>query len=227
MPAYCRGRLICSRTKSYELWLKIAILDLLLELNSVSVVFHSNSPQHWRKDELYYQMLKWTFTFICKVLFSGLESESHQIWLGDYEYYDLIAGQKKITFKKNHSHFSRFSESRCTTTLKRKATRWILAKDFFSTYSGTTPKQQSTFDNSSVSRLPAVKQETFQLPTTKVYWWSFTDRANKGTSHRAISPSPSPPQHLFLLLASICQGQAALISKRLFEWTYLTFKQVK
>lgn len=31
---------------------KIAVLDLFLELKSVSVVFHSNSPQRWRKDEL-------------------------------------------------------------------------------------------------------------------------------------------------------------------------------
>ncbi|KAL1267992.1 hypothetical protein QQF64_033355 [Cirrhinus molitorella] len=39
----------------------------------------------------------------------------------------------------------------------------------FTTSSGMTPKQQSTYDTSSVSRLPPVEQETFQLPTTKVY----------------------------------------------------------
>ncbi len=91
-------------------------------------------------------------------------------------------------------------------------------------------RDDSTFDNSSVSRLPAVKQETFQLPTTKSVCWSFTDRLHKGGSHRHrldFTVSITSPASYPAVLASIFRSQAALISKRLYKWTYLTLKQVE
>lgn len=138
---------------------------------------------------------------------------------------DLIAGQYQsslLFFWKNHSHFSNSSESQCTTTLKQKATRWILAKDFFTTSSGMTPKQQSTFDNSSVSRLPAVDQDMFQLLTTIKFHWQTAQRRKPQTDFTISITSPASYP---AVLVRICWSQTVLIIKRLYEWTYLILKQ--
>ncbi len=129
-----------------------------------------------------------------------------------------LQDKKKITFKKNHYHFSRSFESRCTTTLKQKATRWILAKG-----------QQHfwwllCFKTSccEAGNVPAAHNQKCML---KFHWQ--TAQRRKPQTQTDFTVSITSPASYPAVLASIFRSQAALISKRLYKWTYLALKQVE